>query len=180
MRHLTCDPNVEIIGAAMLSIMDNLNVSEIYPFLEKHGLVEIDPSQWYATHLWLNVMNDLAEHTNLMTNLVAIGLRIAENVVLPPELANATLPQMLEVWDNVYQMQHRGGDIGQVKTEKINDTTYKTTHVHLYPDDLTYGVGYGWAKRFLPTGTSFKVWYDESIPRMDEGGEETIIHISWE
>jgi hypothetical protein len=179
MRHLTCDPSVEVLGVNVLGIADNMRADEISPFLEKHGLLNVQPMEWYPCQQWLNAMNDLAEHTNLMSNLVAIGLKVAENVVLPPDLANASLTQMLELWNDIYQMQHRGGDIGQVITEKIGDKHYKTTHVHLYPDDLTYGVGYGFARRFLPTGTQFTVSYDEVVPRMDQGGTETIIYVKW-
>jgi hypothetical protein len=46
------------------------------------------------------------------------------------------------------------------------------------PDDLEYGILYGFAKRFL-AGTQFTVWYDEDLPRMDQGGDQTVIHVKW-
>ncbi|MEP7284317.1 MAG: hypothetical protein ABI947_00955, partial [Chloroflexota bacterium] len=56
---------------------------------------------------------------------------------------------------------------------------YKSVHQHVYPDDLTYGVAYGLAKRWLPQGTRFKVYYDEAVPSLDRGGSVTTIHIEW-
>jgi hypothetical protein len=52
----------------------------------------------------------------------------------------------------------------------------------VYPDDMSYGILYGYARRFLPPGTKFKVYYDPDVLPRDQGGSEnyTIIHISWE
>ena len=180
MRTLTCEPSVEVIGVAMLSIVENIHAEELHPHLRRYGLEHIEPTKWYPAERWLNVMNDMAEQTNLMSNLVAIGLKIAEKVMLPPEFANVTAPQILEMWNEVYHMQHRGSDIGHIVAEKIDDKTYKLTLSTLYPDDLEYGVCYGFLRRFLPRGTSFKVWYDGDVLRKDQGGTETIMHVAWE
>jgi len=79
----------------------------------------------------------------------------------------------------LYYLQYRGGDIGYVKTDKIADTHLTTTHIHLYPDDFTYGLAYGMARHWLPSDTRFKVYYDEKVPRRDMSGDVTIIHVAW-
>ncbi len=181
MRHLTCDPNIEIIGATVLGIVENLQSDEIQPLLGKHGLANVQPNEWYPAERWLSVMNDLADNPNTTQNYVAVGMSIAERVVLPPELQSATLPQILTAWDDIYQMQHRGGDIGHVRIEKLSETKYRTIHIHLYPDDLTYGIAYGWSRRFLPKGTHFTVMYEDINNRLDSGeGTETSILVEWE
>ncbi|MEM6284545.1 MAG: hypothetical protein AAF787_20315, partial [Chloroflexota bacterium] len=89
-------------------------------------------------------------------------------------------PDILEAWDFIYRAQHRGSDnIGYVKTEWHGPTTCRTTHLHMYPDDLAYGIGYGWARRFLPVGTRFVVEYENAATTLDRGGNETVIVISW-
>lgn len=180
MRYLTCDPNVEVIGASMLSIVENMRADEIRPLLEKHNLTTIEPDKWYPAQDWLSAMNEIAQHPDTTPNFVAIGMEVATNIILPPDLDSPTLPQMLEMWDALYHMQHRGGDIGYVKTEKLGEKHYRTTHVHLYPDDFTYGIAYGWCRRFLPPGTRFTVKYENINRRLDMGnGDETVILVEW-
>ncbi len=48
-----------------------------------------------------------------------------------------------------------------------------------YPDDLVYGVVFGFARRLLPPDVYFTVYYDAALPRRDEGGIETVIHVEW-
>ena len=79
--------------------------------------------------------------------------------------------------EHSYHMQHRKGDIGNVVTEKIDEGHFKLTDTGIYPDNLQYGVCYGFVRRFRPPGQSFRVKFDEDIPRRDEGGEVTIIHV---
>lgn len=185
MRHLSCDPGMELIGQAALSFINNVQSSEIHPYLVKYGLTNVQPDQWYPASKIMDLMNDMAHGTNLTSNLVAIGMEIATNMVMPPEMEHAPLVAILEAWDVLYHMQHRnlvnpGVDIGYVKLEKVTENHYTTIHRHLYPDDMTYGLAYGMAKRFLPKGTHFKVKYDSEAPNRDQGGSVTIIHIMWD
>lgn len=181
MRQLTCDPNVEVIGAAMLSILENLRVEETRPLLEKYNLTAIEPQQWYPAQRWLSAMNEMASAPDVTSNFVAIGMEVAENVILPPELENATLPQILGRWNDIYQMQHRGGDIGHVAVEAVDDQQFRTIHRHIYPDDMVYGLAYGWCRRFLPPGTPFAVQYEELDNRMDQGNnDQTVVLVTWE
>lgn len=180
MRHLTVDPNVEVIGTNVLGIVNNLNVDEMQTYLEKHGLVDVKPDKWYPAQQWLDVMNDLRTAANFTQNLIAAGMSVAQHIELPPELEKGGVVAFLHAWDDIYQMQHRGGDIGEVKVETLAPTHIKTIHRHIYPDELTYGVGYGFARRLVPVGTHVAVFYDENLPRLDEGdGEQTIIHFKW-
>ena len=95
MRKLTVAPEVEVIGAVMLSIVNNVRADEIRPLLEKYDLTDIDPQQWYPAHRWLSVMNELAESDGFTSNYVAIGMKVAENVVLPPQLQGAPLSKII-------------------------------------------------------------------------------------
>jgi hypothetical protein len=180
MRTLTCSPEVEVLGQNMLSLIDNLSMEVIQPILKKHGFENVEPDEWYPAQEWLNVINDLMADRPWTSEMVVTGMSIAENGAIPPELENAPLEQILGLWDDIYQLPHRGGDIGEVIIEKLSDTHIKTVHRHLYPDALTYGIAYGWARRFLPEGARFSVYYDQEVPHLDQGGTETIIHVRWE
>ncbi len=180
MRKLICDESIEVIGQAVLSYVDNIEAYNIAPLLAENGISDIQPDQWYPLLSVLNTLNQLTTMPNLTTNFVAVGLRIAENMVLPPELVNAHVSEILMLWDDLYHLQHRGGEIGYVKVEKISETHYKTIHKHLYPDDLVYGLAYGMCRVFLPKDATFTVEYDKDTKRLDEGGDFTIVHVKWE
>jgi len=180
MRHLTCDPDVKVVGGNILSVLQNVNAKEIHPYAVKHELGDVKADEWYPLTQWLDMMNDLIENTYFMSNLVAIGMSLAEKVNLPPHMQDATYEDILLAWDDIYHHQHQGDNIGNHHIEKISDTQFKCTFTDVYPDDLKYGIAYGFARRFLPKGTQIIIEYDDLNNRMDEGSSpETVMHISW-
>lgn len=179
MRRYECEPSCEIIGQNVLAFVDNLQSEDIQPFLAKHNLETVEPDKWYPLQAWLDVLNDIQKEGNTIDDFVGIGMAIAEKAPLPPEVANMNLEQFLSILDVSYQMQHRGGNVGKITAEKVGDKHMKVTVDVVYPDNLEYGTAYGFARRFLPPGTHFIIKYDDTIKRKDEGGEVTIIHITW-
>ena len=177
MRHLTCDPNVEVIGQTTKSYLENIRGEYTRPIIEAHGLTDIDPNEWYPAKSMLDAMNELAQQPDFTSSLVAIGLKIAENLFIPPQIAS--FDQILEGLDVAYHSAHRNGDIGHVRGEKVEDGYYRVYLEDIYPDDMTYGIIYGLAKRLLPSGTQFSVKYDEGQPNRDRGGDKSIVHVRW-
>jgi len=180
MRRLTCDPNAETIGASVLSFIKNVRADEIQPYLKKYNLENPQPDQWYKLQDWLNVLNDMGRDGNLSSKLVAIGMEIYQTIQLPPEVEKLSYEEILMGWDTAYQAQHRGADVGGVEVEKIAKKHYKATINIPYPSDMVYGVAYGMARRFLPDGSGYVVEYDSEFPRWEDGGDSTVIHITWE
>ncbi len=75
----------------------------------------------------------------------------------------------------------RNGDVGHVITQKITDTSYRIIQQNVFPDDLCYGLAYGFARAHLPLGTNFRVWYEDYDHRIDNGdSDQTVICVSWE
>ena len=65
--------------------------------------------------------------------------------------------------------------------EKVEDTYYRVTHQTVWPDDLLYGLAYGFARGRLPEGTNFTVWYENQDNRLDNGSaDKTVICVQWE
>lgn len=181
-RYVSFDPNVEIIGQNVLGYLECINRENVLPFLQQRGLDNIDPQKWYPLQDWLDVLNDLENQSGggAMMDFVSIGMKIAELAQFPPEFDQLPFDELLAVNDRAYQMQHRNGDAGYQTTEKISEGHVTITLKTPYPDDLAYGVVWGECKRFLPAGTNFTVFYDESAPRHDDGGDVTVIHIKWD
>lgn len=181
MRKFTCSPTLEILGQNIIAWEHNLQDDETRPIMEKYGLVNLDPDKWYPCIQLLNAMNDMAENPNTVSNFVAIGMEIGRIVPVPPQFTDPSLGDVLMAWDGIYQYLHRNGDAGKINCEKLADNHYRITFTDLYPDDFSYGIMYSYAKRFLPAGTNYMVYYDPALVRRDEGDTtETVIHVSWE
>jgi hypothetical protein len=179
MRKLTCPPGTETLGLLLSAFADNIQGDETRPVMEKHGMVNLAPMEWYPAQTLLDALNELGENPNTLFNFIAIGMGIGETVPMPPGVENPSLEQVLHLWDSLYQGLHRGGDAGKISIEKVNDTYFKTYQNGLYPDDMSYGVLYAYGKRFLPLGTHYSVFYEPDSPSRDQGGEQTIISIQW-
>lgn len=179
-RYVSFDQKVEVIGQNMLSFVQNINAQNVMPLLKKHGLAEIDPEQWYPLQRWLDVLSDLSAQAGGVFDMVAIGAAISQTALMPPEVEKMPFEQFLYLVDQVYQMQHRNGDAGKVEIEKVADRHMKVIVRVPYPDDLEYGTTYGFAHRFLPKDARITVEYDPDLPRREEGGERTVIHVTWE
>jgi hypothetical protein len=184
MRHFTAPPTIEVAGYMTGVFVDNLQSHETLPVFEKYGLINLDPASWYPTAKFMDAMNEIVNGGNLTSNFVAIGMEVGKTVPLPPEMPNPTLGEVLQIWEGMYYAVHRGhknGDMGHIAVEKVSPTHYSITLTDLYPDDFSYGIIYGYARRFLPHGTAFKVFYDTERPNRDQhGADSTVIHVSWE
>ncbi len=177
MRRLNFPPNVEIFGMTIQAFIENLQGEDTAPIVHKYGLHLLEPNTWHPVDNLLKAFNEIYEGPNGSTNMVAIGLRIGETIPLQPEIDS--LPDALMDWNRLYQSLHRNADVGLIVCEKVSDTHYKITLTDLYPDDFSYGIVYGYARRFLPKSTPYRVYYDPDEPNRNEGGERSIIHVTW-
>jgi hypothetical protein len=181
MRDLTCEPDTEVSGENIRAILDNLQAGEIAPFLDKYNLADVRAGNWYPLRDFLGLLDELRKNPNASPNFVAIGMGIAELGAMPPGMENASAVDILQGWNEHYQMAHRYVNIWHKTAERVSDKHYRVIMDNcVYPDDLEYGVLYGFMKRFLPQHTSFTVWYDKDVKRLDQGGTQTVLHVRWE
>jgi hypothetical protein len=180
-KYSSFDPNAEIIGQNVLGFLQCITSDQVLPYLKKHGLEHVEPDQWYPLQKWLDVLSDLsvAAEGGAMQNFVSIGMTIAETAIYPPEYEAMPFEQKLAISNDIYQMQHRNGYVGEQHPELLGPGEIKLSIKSPYPDDLAYGVLWGQARRFLPRGSNFVIEYDDAIRRRDDGGEVTIYHIRW-
>lgn len=181
MRRLTCEPTLEVLGQNIRAFTDNLESDLTAPIMRKYGLWNVAPDGWYPVVNLLDALNEMAETTGGWSSMVAIGMEIGRIIPIPPHIENPTLPDVLAIWNDLYQYLHRNGETGEIRVERVSEKHYKTIHTDLYPDDLGYGILYSYARRFLPPGTQFKVFYDPDLPGRDTaGGDKTVLHVTWE
>jgi len=182
-KYIAFDPKAEVNGYSLLGFSQCLRKEVVQPLLEAHGLANIDPAGWYPVQDWLDVLNDLAEERpgQAMFDFVAVGMKVAETTQYPPEFKGLPLPKIFTIGNEQFRsLQHRGGDVGEIVLEVVGSKHVIQKVRTAYPDDFWYGLFYGFTRLFLPPGTHFTLYYDPEIPRRDEGGEWTLIHVTWE
>lgn len=181
MRKIVCEPGTQVAGATVMSLIENVQAADLSELVKKYGFENVAPNMWYSLEDFLRFLAEMVENPEMTFNSVAIGMSIADTAHMPPGMESPSFTEMVEGWDAHYQANFRNGDVGHKVTVKLSPKHYKVVHNNTkMPDDLEYGVLYGFAKRFLPPGTDFTVWYDEDVIQMDEGGDQTVLHVSWE
>ena len=171
----------EIPGKILIDLENAVGSDEIMPFFAKHGMTNIDPLAWYPMQKLLDIYNDMVDTKNgTMFDFVSIGMKEAEQAIVPPQFQTMPLLDILKGVAQVFNLNNRGSDYGSCTAEVITDKHIKITLRAATPDDIWYGVFYGFVRRFAPKQTQFSVRYDPNIPRRENGGDVTIIHITWE
>lgn len=175
-----CDPGMEISGNLAISLLVNLQAEDFQPFLDKYGLADVKPDQWYSYQDLLNVFKEVSEQPGATFDFVAAGMAAVDRYQLPAHIANMTLEDFfLKVMPTLVNGQYRHGEPTRISVEKVAEKHLLIRTVTAYPDGTAYGFMYGFARRFAPKGSQFTLKYDEHHSRHDLGGDETLIHLTW-
>ncbi len=181
MRKRTCDPKAQISGQTLTAYVSGAYSDNIRAIFKKHGIVDIDPAKWYPLPPLLDALYEIGTNPDIASSMVSIGVKIAEFGVNPTELQKADLPLVLEGWDSHLYANVRNADVGHIITEKLGPTSYRLIQTNVFPDDLCYGLAYGFARSHLPLGTNFKVWYEDYNHRIDNSdSDRTVICVTWD
>lgn len=172
-----CDPHVELNGNSTKALLRSMLVDEYRHILEKYSLADIDVEAWYPLQQILNVLAEIGRNKNAMMDFVSIGLAAAEYSMFPPEIEQVSIQEFFRLYQQVYPTRHRNGDAGQLWVDVAENGNITITLDNPYPDDLMYGMMYGFARRFSPRNKSFAVSYDTTQPRKNQGGDVTVIRI---
>lgn len=172
-------PDHEIIGHVVQDIEAAIGGEHLYPIFAKHGLAKVDPNSWYSMQDFLNALKELDEGGNAIFDLVSAGMNTVENLVVPPEFTSLSPFDMLAQSDALYHTHSRGTDIGYIAVEQVANSHVVLTYHAPLPDDYWYGIVYGFCRRFFPPHTAAKVYFDTTMLRREEGGEDTVIHVTW-
>lgn len=172
------EPHVEVSGEAILSTVAGIGERALSDFTE-YGLGNVQAGGWYPQQHWLNLLRAVAEgKTNSMFDLVAIGMKIPETAVFPPEIDS--IQAALHAIDVAYRMNHRNGEIGSYSCQVVNDHSIDIVCDNPYPCDFDYGIIWGMARRFRPGRAVFTVRHDDKAPCRNKGGESCTYHVTWE
>jgi len=175
------NPDHEFLGQVLIDLANAVGSDEILPYYQKHGLTDISAKAWYPQQKLVDIYNDLeCSKSGSMFDLVSIGITEAEQAVVPPIFESLPLLTILQKSMEVLKLNNRGTDPGDIQCEAITDKHVRLTLRVTTPDNLWYGIVYGFVRRFIPKGTHFKVYFDKDIARREFGGDVTIIHVVWD
>ncbi|WP_132059760.1 hypothetical protein [Halorussus amylolyticus] len=167
--------NSEVNGRSVRSIVEGVGqFSSAYKdraldILDNHGLPEPEVGTWYSLQSYLDAFEELADTVGPKT-VVKIGSEIPNVVDWPPEVGS--VEAAMSVLDDVYQMNHRGDDIGYYEFESTGDREGVMETRNAYPPELDEGLLKGTAERFSD---------DDAFVRIEqvEEGEPRAFEISW-
>lgn len=172
-------PNVEVNGETVNSIIDGMGAfkSTAVKIMAENGIENPQPGMWYKQQAWLNSFKKISEQVGTST-LNAIGQKIPENANFPPEIDD--IFKALSAIDIAYHMNHRNGEIGNYKFQKVDEKSAKIICNNPYPDEFDKGIITAMARRFKPTtSTNVKINIDETQPIRTKGGDSTTFLVSW-
>ncbi len=180
MPYYSCDPQLELNGRTFLSFFTNVRYEMIRSHLDRYGFTEVDPDGWYPLQTALDILSSISQDEGSMSNMVAIGMAAAEASPIPPEVQQMPFADFLMLYPKLYQTRHRNGDPGWVLAERMARGHIRISLKIPYPDDVFYGLFYGFASRLLPRGTSRIIEYDPDLATREQGGDVTVIHVIWD
>lgn len=153
---IAANAQILVNGAGVAAYSQNIESSTIAPLLEKYGLHDIDPTQWYPYQDWLNVLKELEVNLGGAASytFVAIGRKAVETALMPADLK--TIPQFLNMLNAIHQMnfQNLPPEEGY-QVRQVGEKHYIIYHNTPSPDDLVYGFLWGVAARFKAPDENF-------------------------
>jgi hypothetical protein len=173
------NPKAEVKGEYILPILDCAGPFRDAPLqiLAEFGIPEPDPNAWYSMQAYLNTIKKVAEKMGPAT-LGAIGKWVPEDV---PWVDNiSSLQDGLNSINTVYAANHRNGDVGSFKYEKVDDKSGKLICNTPYPDELDRGIIEAVARKFKEKSMLFvRVKLETSLPTRTKGADTSTFIVSW-
>jgi hypothetical protein len=171
-------PKVEVNGETVLSVVEGMGIfkQRALMILEENGINNPAPGQWYMQQSWLDAFKKISDTIGANT-LFQIGRKIPESAKFPPEIDN--IHKALAAIDIAYHMNHKGGEIGHYKYEKIDDHSASITCDNPYPCAFDKGIIQAMADKFKPKGSSVIVDHDPSKPCKSKGGDSCTYIVKW-
>ncbi|NDJ78048.1 MAG: hypothetical protein GYB65_17495 [Chloroflexi bacterium] len=169
----------QVLGRALLALVESVDRDNVSPFFEDHGLSDIQPDEWYALEDWLGVLRDMTDKGTVWVDYVSAGRRMVEAVAPLPPFPASSIDQIGLAGNQVYRALHRGEPVGEYVVERVNDRHLKVVVHTPYPCDFDYGICYAHALNSLPPGTTFRLWYDNASLCGVDARYPAIIHIAW-
>ena len=176
------EPDVEVHGQTILTVVDDAlaRFSEEYRRLALEALAEngVDdpaPDEWYPQQAWLNTVEAIAEAMEPHI-LDRLGEQIPDVGEWPSGVSG--VEEGFAAIDEAYRMNHRGGDIGFYRFERVDDQTGEMTCQNPYPCPFDRGLVRAVARENAPVEAF--VFVEEPGETCRRDGDDTCTYtVSW-
>jgi hypothetical protein len=172
------DSKVEISGQAVLGFVAALdwNKSIALEILSRHGIDNPQAQEWYSQQALLDAYQEIAENMGAHT-LYQMGIKVPENAIRPPGMDS--LEQGLALLDIAYHVNHRGGEIGSYKLEKLENNQAVMFCHNPYPCDFDRGLIVGVVRNFAGGAVVVTEKHAEGTGCRKLGGESCTYILEW-
>jgi len=176
------DRDVEVNGRTVLSVVEEGmgRFSDAYreraiDALAAEGIRDPSPEEWYPQQAWLDAFETIA--TDLQPHVLdRLGEQLPDVADWP--VGSATVPAGLRGIDDAYRRNHRGGEIGEYRFERIDDRAGEVTCHTPYPCPFDRGLIRGVAKEHAPVD-SFVFIEETGSSCRREGGDACAYTVYW-
>ncbi|MBE2268366.1 MAG: hypothetical protein IAE80_09050 [Anaerolinea sp.] len=125
---------------------------------------------------YLQVVYEIFEHEpDVMQNMISIGMRMAEHLVLPPEIDS--LEKGLIAMEVSWRTNTRNTPPAIWSVKKLTATSFICTCSSPMPIDQEYGTVYGFVRKFA-RGQACNVAYENLADRDDPDKEEVLFRVT--
>jgi hypothetical protein len=173
---ISFDPNVEVAGQSMLSVLAGMTESAM-PLIRKYHLENLDPQKWYPLQPILDFYKEISQSKNATLNLVSTGMKVPEKAVFPGDIDD--IYKAFQALNVAYHAHHRGGDFGDYHYNLVRDRHIAIVAHNPFPCDLDYGIIVGLARRFKPPRGNLHVYHDRRGVCRKQGADQCTYHVTW-
>jgi hypothetical protein len=171
-------PEVEQSGAGILAFVGELDdLRQVgLRILARHGIVDPEPGKWYPLQGYLDALREIAELSGPAT-LKAIGRQIPDKAIWPAGIDS--VEAALKSINSAYQMNHRGGDVGQYLFTKTGARSGRMVCNNPFPCAFDLGIVERAAEKFSAPGDTLSVVHIHPEACRQSGGETCSYELSW-
>jgi hypothetical protein len=156
-KHIAPSPEAELRGQLLIGLKLSADSEAMVSILEKHGLTNIDPNQWYPMQAMLNVENDIyASNDNISKKLVSLGIQFAQEWVFAPDVETIFDALHIQI-QLINQMFRNVPDEHGITLQDVSKKHLRMFANIPYADDSIYGAFWGTVNRFKPKDSLFTV-----------------------
>jgi len=171
--------NIEVRGEVVLAILESMLGlgAEAQRLLGRNGITGPGAGTWHPLAGLLAAFAEI-EEGKTDTTLFNIGHKIHRNAVVPKDIDDFL--EALARIDEAYHMNHRGGEIGHYRFERLEGNHARIISTSLYPCEFDRGVVHGFSALARPAGLDrVFVVHDEALPCRRRSGESCTYDITW-
>jgi hypothetical protein len=174
-------PDVEIWGGSLLAMVDGLASAgvpreEALVLLDRGGVQGLEREGWYSQQALLDALREAGERHGERVLRIA-GRAIPEGSRFPPELE--CLERALLTLDIAYQVNHRGGRIGQYACRPLGPRRMEFLCDNPYGCELDQGILETLCARHAPAEAQPRLTHPPGTSCRKQGSRACVYHIEW-